>query len=78
MCGVFGVISDSPIDAALLEAAQAIQAHRGPDAQSVQRFTLGRWHVGLAHQRLAIIDLTAAGAPADAFAVRALVDCLQR
>jgi asparagine synthase (glutamine-hydrolysing) len=62
MCGVFGVISDSPIDAALLEAAQTIQAHRGPDAQSVQRLTVGRCHVGLAHQRLAIIDLTAAGA----------------
>ena len=62
MCGVFGVISDSPIGAALLEAAQTIQAHRGPDARSVQRFTVGRWHVGVAHQRLAIIDLTAAGA----------------
>ena len=62
MCGVFGVISERPIEPGLLEAAQAIQLHRGPDAQSVQRLVIGRWHVGLAHQRLAIIDLTAAGA----------------
>ncbi len=62
MCGVFGVISERPIEAGLLEAAQAIQVHRGPDAQRVQRLAVGRWHVGLAHQRLAIIDLTAAGA----------------
>ena len=62
MCGVFGVVSDAPIAAGLLEAAQTIQKHRGPDAQTVQRLKVGRWHVGLAHQRLAIIDLSAAGA----------------
>jgi asparagine synthase (glutamine-hydrolysing) len=62
MCGVFGVISDGPIEATLLEAAQTIQSHRGPDAQNIQCFTVGRWHFGVAHQRLAIIDLTAAGA----------------
>jgi len=62
MCGVFGVVSSAPIAAGLLEAAETIQKHRGPDAQSVQRLQVGRWHVGLAHQRLAIIDLSAAGA----------------
>ena len=62
MCGVFGVVSNAPVAAGLLEAAQAIQKHRGPDAQAVQRLQVGRWHVGLAHQRLAIIDLSAAGA----------------
>ena len=61
MCGVFGLVSDAPIAAGLLEAAQAIQIHRGPDAQNVQRLRVGRWHVGLAHQRLAILDLSAAG-----------------
>lgn len=61
MCGVFGVISDAPVAAGLLEAAQAIQRHRGPDAQRLQRLEVGRWHVGLAHQRLAIIDLSDAG-----------------
>jgi asparagine synthase (glutamine-hydrolysing) len=62
MCGVFGVVSDAPIAPGLLERAQAIQTHRGPDAQKVQRLQVGRWHLGLAHQRLAILDLSAAGA----------------
>ena len=62
MCGVFGVISAAPIAAGLLERAQAIQMHRGPDAQALQQLKVGHWHVGLAHQRLAIIDLSAAGA----------------
>src|ERR1700686_5382619 len=61
MCGVFGVISEVAIESGLLERAQAIQRHRGPDAQNVQRLQVGRWQVGLAHQRLAIIDLSAAG-----------------
>src|SRR5579863_1596324 len=61
MCGVFGVVSAAPIAPELLAAAQAIQRHRGPDAQSVQCLKVGRWHVGLAHQRLAIIDLSRAG-----------------
>lgn len=62
MCGIFGVVSAAPIADGVLERAQAIQKHRGPDAQTVQRLKVGRWHVGLAHQRLAIIDLSAAGA----------------
>jgi len=61
MCGVFGVISEVAIESGLLERAEAIQRHRGPDAQNVQRLQVGRWQVGLAHQRLAIIDLSAAG-----------------
>ncbi|HTL93390.1 MAG TPA: asparagine synthase (glutamine-hydrolyzing) [Steroidobacteraceae bacterium] len=62
MCGVFGVISAAPIAAGLLEKAQALQMHRGPDAQTLRQLRVGHWHVGLAHQRLAIIDLSAAGA----------------
>src|SRR5882757_6675507 len=61
MCGVFGIVSDTPIAPGLLEAAQVIQRHRGPDAQTVQCLKVGRLHVGLAHQRLAILDLSAAG-----------------
>jgi asparagine synthase (glutamine-hydrolysing) len=61
MCGVFGMVSAEPISEELLQAAESIQRHRGPDAQQRQRLRVGRWHVGLAHQRLAIIDLSAAG-----------------
>jgi asparagine synthase (glutamine-hydrolysing) len=56
------MVSAAPIAAGVLETAQAIQQHRGPDGQTVQRLKVGRWHVGLAHQRLAIIDLSDAGA----------------
>jgi asparagine synthase (glutamine-hydrolysing) len=61
MCGVFGVVSEGPIEPAVLLAAQAAQLHRGPDAQRLQTLTVGRWHIGLAHQRLAILDLSPAG-----------------
>jgi asparagine synthase (glutamine-hydrolysing) len=61
MCGLFGVVSGAPIDPGLLEAAEAIQRHRGPDAQRIERLQVGGWHVGLAHQRLAILDLSSAG-----------------
>jgi asparagine synthase (glutamine-hydrolysing) len=61
MCGVFGIVSREPIAASLLEAAQRIQRHRGPDAQRTQNLRVGSWHVGLAHQRLAILDLSDAG-----------------
>jgi asparagine synthase (glutamine-hydrolysing) len=63
MCGIFGVLSQSTlqISPALLEAAHAIQAHRGPDGQGTQTFTFDRSSLILGHQRLAIIDLTEAG-----------------
>ena len=61
MCGLFGVISDAPVDVRLLKAAEALQRHRGPDAQRTQCLEVGAWHVGLAHQRLAILDLSEAG-----------------
>ncbi len=61
MCGVFGIISDRAIEPGLLKLAEAIQLHRGPDAQSVETLSVGGWQVGLAHQRLAVIDLSPAG-----------------
>ncbi len=61
MCGVFGVVSTSPVSREMLDKAARIQRHRGPDAQGTKILILGSWHIGLAHQRLAIIDLSAAG-----------------
>jgi asparagine synthase (glutamine-hydrolysing) len=63
MCGIFGILSLSPteVNPALIEAAHAIQAHRGPDGRGTQRFAFDRCSLVLAHQRLAIIDLTQAG-----------------
>ncbi|MDQ5955139.1 MAG: hypothetical protein QG621_142 [Patescibacteria group bacterium] len=58
MCGITGYIGEGSKDT--LEAMSAAIAHRGPDAH-------GAWlsqnsSVGLAHQRLAIIDLSPGGA----------------
>jgi asparagine synthase (glutamine-hydrolysing) len=49
------------VDPALVEAAHAIQGHRGPDGRGTRRFALDGGSLILAHQRLAIIDLTQAG-----------------
>jgi len=54
-------VSRAPVASSVLATAAAVQAHRGPDAQSVLQLPVGRWQVGLAHQRLAILDLSAGG-----------------
>jgi len=60
MCGIIGIISKKPIDDTnWLSAGSNIMSHRGPDDS-------GAWwsedkHVGLAHLRLSIIDLSEAG-----------------
>ncbi|MDX9768558.1 MAG: asparagine synthase (glutamine-hydrolyzing), partial [Ectothiorhodospiraceae bacterium] len=57
MCGIAGFCGS--FEPSLLDAMNAVQAHRGPDDAGV-------WHdaangVGLAHRRLSIIDLSPAG-----------------
>jgi asparagine synthase (glutamine-hydrolysing) len=60
MCGIAGVVwadPARPVERATLERMAAALVHRGPDAE-------GNWigpGVGLAHRRLNIIDLSAAG-----------------
>lgn len=60
MCGILGIASQSPINnRELLIAQRDTMRHRGPD-------DAGAWwsndgHVGLAHRRLAILDLSPAG-----------------
>src|ERR1700722_13121643 len=63
MCGIFGILSQKPlqVDPALVAAAHDIQGHRGPDGSGTQRFDFERSTLIFAHQRLAIIDLTQAG-----------------
>ncbi|MDD1677131.1 MAG: asparagine synthase (glutamine-hydrolyzing) [Methanomicrobiales archaeon] len=60
MCGIAGIFefSTAPVDAALLSEMSARLAHRGPDGSA----TRIDGPVGLAHRRLSIIDLSAAGA----------------
>ena len=60
MCGILGIVSQSPINNHdLLIAQRDTMRHRGPDDAGVWWSDDG--HVGLAHRRLAIIDLSPAG-----------------
>ena len=60
MCAIAGLLrtDGAPVDPADLQAMAAAQAHRGPDGQG----THVDGPVGLTHCRLAILDLTPAGA----------------
>ncbi len=58
MCGIAGVVSESKVSVEALDKAAQIQKHRGPDASGAKVFSAGVWNVGLAHQRLKIIDLS--------------------
>lgn len=61
MCGIAGAMSrnGAAVDIELLEKLGAAQAHRGPDGRGHYRQDA----VGLAHQRLAIIDLATGDQP---------------
>ena len=61
MCGIAGAMSrdGGPVDARLLEMLGEAQAHRGPDGRGHYRQDA----VGLAHQRLSIIDLVTGDQP---------------
>jgi asparagine synthase (glutamine-hydrolysing) len=63
MCGIFGIHASvaGSIDPSAIRAAHQIQSHRGPDGRGTAEFRIGEGQLILAHQRLAIIDLTAAG-----------------
>ncbi len=60
MCGIAGVLyrDGTPADAHVLQAMASQLRHRGPDGSGVRSFQ----GAGLAHTRLAIIDLTDAAA----------------
>src|SRR5215470_18910063 len=57
MCGIAGFVGD--FAPSLLERMNSIQAHRGPDGSGVFYDPVAG--VGLAHRRLAIIDLSESG-----------------
>ncbi|APR82152.1 Asparagine synthetase [Minicystis rosea] len=63
MCGIFGYLSDAADldEARTLATAQEALRHRGPDDRGTHRATKGDLRIGLAHTRLAIIDLSPGG-----------------
>lgn len=61
MCGISGFIRRPKADPkGLLEALNDAQRHRGPDAEGV--WISADEHIGFAHRRLSIVDLSPAGA----------------
>ena len=60
MCGIYGLVRlDQAVDRGVLERQRDLLAHRGPDDKGTWISDCGR--VGLAHRRLAVIDLSPAG-----------------
>ena len=60
MCGIYGLVRlDQAVDRGVLERQRDLLAHRGPDDKGTWISNCGR--VGLAHRRLAVIDLSPAG-----------------
>ncbi|QWE31033.1 asparagine synthase (glutamine-hydrolyzing) [Polynucleobacter sp. Adler-ghost] len=58
MCGIAGILGGE-IDPHLLDKMTDSLAHRGPDGRGV--WINHRFHIGLGHRRLAIIDTSSAG-----------------
>jgi asparagine synthase (glutamine-hydrolysing) len=60
MCGILGIVSKSPnSDKSWLEKGLNCLLHRGPD--DCGEWISSKGHVGLAHRRLSIVDLSMAG-----------------
>jgi asparagine synthase (glutamine-hydrolysing) len=65
MCGIAGIIGEAtPRNRAALARMSAAMVHRGPDGEGVWEAPADErgWSVLLAHRRLAILDLSPAGA----------------
>jgi asparagine synthase (glutamine-hydrolysing) len=64
MCAISGIIASEAVGREVfhkwLQVMNSLQAHRGPDGEGVWMHERG--HVGFAHRRLTIIDLTPAAA----------------
>jgi asparagine synthase (glutamine-hydrolysing) len=62
MCGLYGVIGGTaPLSEEEIRNAHDVQQHRGPDARGSWTGIVGEQCVTFGHERLAIIDLSAAG-----------------
>ena len=59
MCGIAGIFARSRVDPASLRQMADVLAHRGPDDEGL--WTDEAAAIGLAHRRLAVLDLSPAG-----------------
>jgi asparagine synthase (glutamine-hydrolysing) len=61
MCGIVGILTRSnkyPVTEALVSKMRDTMVHRGPDDAGVYLYDSEGFQIGLAHQRLSIIDLS--------------------
>jgi asparagine synthase (glutamine-hydrolysing) len=63
MCGLsfFCVKGNAPVIRSQLETSLAVTKHRGPDASGTYFTRVADYEIGLGHNRLSILDLSAAG-----------------
>ena len=62
MCGICGFISKQEINLIELREMNDTMCHRGPDDSGVEIYPLREgYHLGLAHRRLAVVDLSESG-----------------
>ena len=62
MCGILGFVgAPNSLSEERWTHAQRVQGHRGPDDSGCRIVNVGEHEIRLAHQRLAILDLTPAG-----------------
>jgi asparagine synthase (glutamine-hydrolysing) len=61
MCGIYGYLSPSTIDPAVLRRMGQTLKHRGPDDEGEVILDSSEVSVGLGHKRLSVIDLSPAG-----------------
>lgn len=62
MCGVNGIILPNDCHDEVIRgiaAGNKLQLHRGPDAQGEWTGNVGEWNIGMGHQRLSVLDLSA-------------------
>lgn len=61
MCGICGFVHNREIDEKVLVKMNDTLVHRGPDDSGHIVRSIGNYQVGMAHRRLAILDLSSAG-----------------
>lgn len=61
MCGICGYISLKEINSDILNKMNDSMIHRGPNDHGIHQFRFGKYNIGFAQRRLAILDLSELG-----------------
>ena len=61
MCGICGFISNEKLEKDILKRMNDTISYRGPDSEGYYLDSIEKQEIGLAHKRLAIMDLSPLG-----------------